>query len=224
MRRFYYLIYNLIFKRVLHFYLKTDSHVNFDGFKLTVFKEVFHPKLFFSTKYFYSFLSTQNFNTKSFLEVGCGSGILCLLAYKKGANVTAVDINEKAVENTLLNFSKNFSTGSTPKIIKSNLFKELPQEIFDFIAINPPYYFKKVDQQSQLAWYCGENGEYFQDLFKNLPKYMGPETKVFMILEERCEIERIKELAARNKLYFELIEKKLIKWETNYIYKIYLSR
>lgn len=220
MRRVYYLFYNLIVKRILQLYLKTDSKSTFDGFRLKVFKEVFHPKLFFSTTYFYSFLKRQELNKSNFLEIGCGSGILSMLAYKKGAIVTALDINEKAIENTLLNFRQNFPNQALPSLIKSDLFKALPQQTFDIIAINPPYYFKKVEQLSQYAWYCGENGEYFQGLFQQLPEYIHKESKIFMILEERCELDRIKEMAATYNFEFVLLEEKLIKWETNYIFKI----
>jgi len=37
---------------------------------------------------------------KEFLEIGCGLGYFSQMAYKKGANVTAVDIGERLVEKT----------------------------------------------------------------------------------------------------------------------------
>lgn len=221
MERIYFILYNLVFKPILKLYLKTDSNIRFDGFKLKIFKEVFHPKLFFSTKYFYSFLKKQNLSGKRFLEIGCGSGILSMLALRMGATVTAVDIDEKAVENTKLNFAANFESTLKYEIIQSDLFNNLQQQQFDYIAINPPYYFKSIQSASQYAWYCGENGEYFQKLFQNLANYMNPHTHVYMILEENCEIDRIKAFASRHNLQFELIEQKKIRWERNFIFKIY---
>ena len=44
-------VYKHIYKPFLSLYLKRDVSVRFDGFKLKVFKGVFHPKLFFSTRY-----------------------------------------------------------------------------------------------------------------------------------------------------------------------------
>lgn len=220
MERVYYILYNVVFKPFLKLYLKTDSNIQFDGFRMTIFKDVFHPKLFFSSKYFYSFLKKQNLQDKRFLEIGCGSGILSLLAARKGALVTALDIDTKAVENTILNFKMNFSTSKKSMILQSDVFKNLNPQTFDFIAINPPYYFKPIQSSSQYAWYCGENGEYFQELFKNLKSFMKASTEVYMILEENCEINRIKELATENHLHFELIEQKKIKWEQNFIFKI----
>jgi release factor glutamine methyltransferase len=220
MRNFYYIFYNAFYKYILKLYLKTDSNVRFDGFRLRVFKDVFHPKLFFSTKYFYSFLKEQDFNQRHFLEIGSGSGILSLLAKRKGAFVTAVDIDPRAVENTKINFKNNFVTNRNTTIIQSDLFENIPVQTFDVIAINPPYYFKKVETDSQYAWYCGENGEYFEELFLNLSRYINSASCAFMILEENCEIERMKSIALKNNVRFELVHEKLIRWERNYIYKL----
>lgn len=220
MDRLYYFIYNAFYKRILKLYLRTDSKVKYDGFKLKVFKEVFHPKLFFSTNYFYSFINSLELNKKKFLELGCGSGVLSMLALRKGAEVTALDINEKAVENTRVNFSQNFDSDEKYSIILSDLFENLPVQHFDVIAINPPYYFKEVISPSQFAWYCGENGEYFQNLFSKLHNYINSTTHVYMILEENCEMDRIQEIALKNKLHFILVEEKKIKWERNYIFRI----
>lgn len=215
-------IYKLIYKPFLSMYLKRDVSVRFDGFKLKVFKGVFHPKLFFSTSYFYDFIKKQELKNKRFLEIGCGSGILSLLALKKEALVTAIDIDEKAVENTQLNFSKNFISLNNVKIIQSDLFANLHKQAFDVIIINPPYYFKKVETASQYAWYCGEHGEYFEKLFLSIHHHIHIDTLAFIILEENCEIDRIKAIAAKYNIEFMLLEERLIKWEINYIFKIKL--
>jgi ribosomal protein L11 methyltransferase len=48
------------------------------------------------------------FNQKDVLDMGCGTGVLAILARKLGASaVTAIDIDEWAVENARENFSKN---------------------------------------------------------------------------------------------------------------------
>lgn len=51
---------------------------------------------------------TLNFESKSVLDMGCGTGILAILAAKLGASmVTAVDNDSKCIENTLENTSLN---------------------------------------------------------------------------------------------------------------------
>jgi len=223
MRSLSYIFHVLFYKPILKVYLKKDSNITFRGFKLKVLRGVFHPKLFFSTKYFYSFLEKQNFEKLRFLEIGCGSGILSLLAYQKGAYVTAIDIDPRAVENTKLNFSKNFTDTSGVKIIHSDVFTNVPLQQFDMVVINPPYYFKKVENADHNAWYCGLNGEFFESLFSKLTGYIHPTSSVYMILEENCEIDRIQSIARRNKLGFEIADEKLIQWERSFIFKISLT-
>lgn len=220
MRSLSYIFYNSFFKHILKLYLKTDSRTKFDGFRLKIFKEVFHPKLFFSTSYFYNFLSDKHFKDKNFLEIGSGSGILSMLARRKGARVTAVDIDPKAVENTRLNFSKNFGSLNTVHILQSDLFSAIPPQVFDVIVINPPYYFKKVEAQGHYAWYCGENGEYFTHLFSELKNYTAAHSRVYMVLEENCDIERIRKIASAHGVALEKIHEKLIKWEKSYIFSL----
>jgi release factor glutamine methyltransferase len=221
MQRLSYIFYNYFFKYVLMLYLKTDSDVTFEEFKLKVLKGVFHPKLFFSTPYFYSFLKGKKFRDKKFLELGSGSGILSMLAYKQGAEVTAVDIDPKAVENTRINFTKNFTANHSARIIESDLFSNVPEQLFDIVVINPPYYFKEVKMAGQQAWYCGENGEYFKTLFSKLKTYTTMSSEVYMILEENCEISRIRNMALSNNIQFEQVDEKLIKWERNFIFRLY---
>lgn len=53
----------------------------------------------------------NNFDYKpSLLDVGCGSGILSLCAYKLGANVSLCDIDELAINEAKKNFSINNAT------------------------------------------------------------------------------------------------------------------
>lgn len=217
------LYYNWIKKPLLKQYLKYTVIVNHDGFKLKVSSGVFHPTLFFSTPYFYQFINQLSLNNLQFLEIGSGSGLLSLLAYRKGAVVTSVDKDVKAVNNTLLNYTLNFKDAVNFKCIKSDLFDELTPQKFDVIIINPPYFFKEVIHTTQLAWYCGEDGEYFKKLFKQLCDYVHSQTQVYMILADNCDIERITSLAKQNFILFTLIEQKKIKWEQNFIFKLEMN-
>lgn len=220
MNRLLQIIYSLFYKPFLKLYLRTDSTISFDGFRVKVLKGIFHPSLFFSTKYFYSFIEKIELEKMNFLEVGSGSGILSLLARRKGALITAIDIDSKAVENTRINFSKNFPGSNQATILQSNLFSNLPEKKFDIIIVNPPYYFKTVVHKSQQAWYCGENGEYFEGLFSGLKDYIHENTQTYMILEENCEIDRIKGIAAKYKFIFKQVDEKQIRWEKSFIFRI----
>lgn len=213
--------YRYIYKPAISMYLKTDSGTRIDGFKLKILKGVFHPKFFFSSGYFYEFLNNKTLAGKNFLEIGCGSGILSLLALRKGAQVTAVDVDPKAVANTRLNVQKNFRGGKADvRVLQSDVFSALGAEVFDMIVINPPYYFRKVDVDSQLAWYCGENGEYFDKLFSGLRSHVHASTQVYMILAENAEISRIREMATIHGIGFTLADQRKIRFELSYIFQL----
>lgn len=213
-----------IFKKITHpffkFYYKRlekkEQTYSYKQIKIRVFPYVFSPKLTISTKVLLDFLSSKNLQSKSLLELGAGCGIISFYTESKGAIVTASDISEYAIKGLVEN-KKDLN--SNISIIKSNLFEQITNT-FDVIIINPPYYPKKANNTQEKAWFCGENFEYFNDLFKSLNKVIKKDTEVYMILSEDCELEKIKEIALSNNysLNIELTQKKF--GEQNFIFKI----
>lgn len=224
MKPFSYYFYNYFYRVFLLLYLRFNTRVKTNGLRLVVYKGVFHPSFFFSSGLFFNFLKAQDLNGKKFLEIGCGSGLLCLLAAKKGARVTGVDISKTAVENTRVNFKRNFGVTSAASILESNLFSALNNEIYDVIAVNPPYYFKDPQHESQFAWYCGAEGEYFHGLFSQLGKHTHSGSKTWMILAETCDLSRISALAERYGFSLVIVHEQKVRWEKNYIYSIQASK
>ncbi|QBZ96862.1 methyltransferase [Flavobacterium sangjuense] len=170
----------------------------------------------FSTNILLDFVKKLDLQNKSFLELGCGSGIISLLAAKNGAAVTASDVNQIALDFLETNASKN---KLKLKIIYSDLFDNLKNQTFDYIIINPPYYPKTPKNIKEHAWFCGENFEYFEKLFVQLPNYLAA-GDCYMILSQDCDIEKIKAIALRNALAFELVFEKKNLVETNYLFKV----
>lgn len=201
-------------------YLRFNVGYRHDEFTLRVFPGVFHPGIYFSTGCLYNFIKSNELRNRSFLELGCGAGLISMLAFRMGANVTAVDVDPLAVKNTSSNFATNFNTATGYTIIQSDLFLNLSEKKFDIITINPPYFFKKVEANSQYAWYCGENGEYFEKLFTGLPHHIYPESSIWMILADNCDRDRISAIAAAHGFVMNVVSEKKIKWEMNYIYEI----
>ena len=214
-----------LLKKITHPFLKLGLRLYYwkprtfcyNNICIKVHPDVFPPQLTFSTKILLDFISELNLENKTFLELGCGSGIISLLASKKGATVTASDINKTALAFLETNASKN---KLKLKTICSDLFQNLENQIFDYIIINPPYYPKIPKNIKEQAWFCGENFEYFEKLFLQLPNSLSSETNCFMILSQDCEIEKIKAIALKNAIPFELVLEKKELVETNYIFKI----
>jgi release factor glutamine methyltransferase len=198
------------------FYFKPRKYC-YDGICLKIHPDVFPPQLTLSTKILLDFISEINLNGKSFLELGCGSGIISLLAAKKRAIVTATDINKTALEFIIENSKKNHLELS---VLESDLFDELKNQSFDYIIINPPYYPKKPNNIKENAWFCGENFEYFKKLFFQLPNFINKNNFCYMILSEDCELEKIKAIAEENRINFNLILEKKVALEKNYIFEL----
>lgn len=212
---------NFLLKPFLQWYLKKERTSTVRGFHLLIKPTVFHPKYFFSSTYLFDFVSKLDLAGKSFLEIGSGSGLISLLAHQKKAIVSCSDFNPAAVECTKVNFQKNFGNiAEAVPIYESDVFSSIPESQFDFIVVNPPYFFSKVSTPGQLAWNCGANGEYFIKLFSGLKNYSSGTSSVYMILADNCDIERINLIAKENNLKLELIEQRKVKWEMNYIFKI----
>jgi len=201
------------------FYLKPRKYA-YDKIEVKVHPDVFPPHLTLSTKILLDFIKPISLKNKTFLELGCGSGIISLFASKKGATVTSTDINP-----TALQYLKKASESNTLKVelILSNLFDNLQNRTFEYIVINPPYYPKKPKNIKEQAWFCGENFEYFKKLFEQLASHTTQSHHIYMILSEDCNIEHIKNIALTSNLIFETVLEKKVFGENNYIFKINIT-
>ncbi len=193
-------ITNPFLKAGLDFYYRKPRKYAYQDIEVLVHPEVFPPHLTLSTKILLDFISEKELQNKTFLELGCGSGITSLLASKKGAKVTASDINKTALE-----YLEKASKENNLEVacVYSNLFENLQGKHFDFIIINPPYYPKKPKNIKEEAWFCGEDFEYFKNLFQQLSLFISNENQTYMILSEDCNIEKIRSIAMENSIHFQ---------------------
>lgn len=157
---------------------------------MKIFPGVFSPKGTRTTEIFLEYLLPFNWEGKKLLELGAGSGIISFQLAQKGAEVTASDIFDNAIlgleENRKrLDFEIN--------IVRSDLFEKLPEK-FDLIIINPPFFNKNPKNESERAWYCGEEFEFFVDLFEQFSKREFGES-IWMVLSENANVEKIMSLA-----------------------------
>ena len=210
-------ILNKTYKPFLEKYLSSPRNYTYKGNTFLIYVGVFHPGFFFSTKFLLNYLLSYPLKNKTLLELGAGSGFISLIASRGGAVVTASDISIKAIENISANAKLQ---SETIEIIHSDFFEMIPKRAFDFIIINPPYYKKNPIVETDYAWYCGENGEYFSRLFSTISDYMNRHSIVLMVLSEDCDIEMIKKMAMKNSFFLNKLKEKLILWERNFIYQV----
>ena len=206
-----------ILKFGLDFYYRKPRPYKYQGIQVMVHPEVFPPHLTLSTKILLDFIAELDLSKKSFLELGCGSGIISLFARSKEATVTASDINKTALENL-----KKASEENNLEVdcVYSNLFENLQNKNFDYILINPPYYPKQAKNVKEQAWFCGDDFQYFKNLFNQLPPYINKKNQAYMILSEDCEFKTISEIASGNKLNLKATFETSKMGEKNTIYQI----
>lgn len=217
MRLFLKKITHPILKLGLQLYYSKPRKYCYETICIKVHPDVFPPHLTLSTKILLDFIKDIDLKNKTFLELGCGSGIISLFASQKEAKVIATDINKIALDYLNINANKN---NLQVEILQSDLFEKLENFTFDYIVINPPYYPKKPKNIKENAWFCGENFEYFEKLFQELPNFISDFNFCYMILSEDCEIEKIKTIALKNGIIFKLIITNKTLGEKNYIFSL----
>lgn len=199
-------------------YLRKERKYTYRGTAITVLPGVFHPGMFSSTTFILEFLEQQVLTKKKLLEIGSGTGLISIRAAKANAQVTASDLSLIAIENTAMNAKSN---NAEIHIVHSDLFTQLEKDTFDWIIINPPYYAQNPKNENDLAWYCGENFEYFEKFFNQLNGYIASTSQVIIVLTKGCDLQKIFSLGKRAGFEFELMKEKSVFFdEKDFLYRI----
>ena len=210
--------FHKVLRTVYNRYKTKPRSYSYKGIKIKVLPSVFHPGFFYSTKYLLEYcVANHAIQQKKILELGAGSGLISVFLAKEGGLVYASDINPKAVDNIKENARLNDLSITT---YHSDLFDEIPSQIFDVVLINPPYYPQKPKNEEERAWYCGADFDYFKKLFKQIPAFMDEKSEILMVLSEDCDLQKIELLARQFNFHFELRDKRKFLGETNFIFSL----
>jgi len=118
------------------------------------------------------------------LEMGCGSGLLALHMAKAGAEVTAVDVDGRAVTSTLRNAAAN---GLRLTVLRSDLFAEVEGE-FDLLVFNPPYLRGVAEGEDDLCWAGGPGGtEVTARFLAQAKERLAPGGRVLVLVSSDAE-------------------------------------
>jgi len=200
-----------------NYYARKDRWHSYQGIKVLVKPTVFHPGFLISTHIFVDFLATIPLQNKEILEIGTGTGLIALYCHQQGADVVASDINAAAIASVQESCMKN---KMFIDVIHSDLFNQIPQQLFDYIISNPPYFPQTAKDDKEKAFFCGPEFEFFQRFFKDTQAYLSDSGSIFMILSDDCDIEKIKSIALSN-TWTMLEVYKVKKWgEWNMIYQL----
>ncbi|MGB0368181.1 MAG: methyltransferase [Flavobacteriales bacterium] len=197
-------------------YFSKPRWYSYKGLKVRVNPGVFFPHLTISTKVFLKYLDQQTLEGKSVLELGAGCGILSFRCAQHGAKVMASDISLAAIDNLKINQN---ALGLDVEIVHSDLFDSI-ESTFDLILINPPYYPKNPATESEKAWFCGAEFDYFKKLAAQLKSALTSDGYALMILSEDCEIEIIKGLLQKHEIDMREVFSTKRLGEQNFIFKL----
>lgn len=151
----------------------------------------------------------ENKNNKTFLEIGCGSGLLSIIAAKHGYEVLAADINPAAVECTKRNAELN---GVKVEPMQSDLFQNIPIKKFDLIVFNPPYLPEEQNAENR-AWAGGKNLEVIKEFIKNAKRYLNDNGKVLVVISSLSNPENMLKEFADNAFDAKIVAEQKIPWE-----------
>lgn len=186
---------------VLRFWLKPRTRklvrTRVQGMTLEVFPGVFHPRYFGSSSILAKFIGSIPLREKSFLEVGCGTGIVALCAARAGATVTAVDINPEAVRCTMANAVRN---GLSIDVRISDVFSVIGKTRFDVIAWNPPFLPGTASSSAEAAFYGGNDFEVIRKFAKEVKPHLNQNGVAYTILSGDIAIDRIESIFGENGL------------------------
>lgn len=124
------------------------------------------------------------------LEVGCGSGVVSIHCAKNGCDVTAVDVNPRAVELARRNAGAN---GADIPVCESDVYGNV-DGVFDTIVFNLPYL--PVDEEGLLAkaWSGGPDGlGPLPRLLEGAPDHLVPGGRVVVVVSSLTEPRALEE-------------------------------
>ena len=180
---------------VLRYWLDRKSQesvtTRVQGLDLDVFPGVFHPKYFGSSSILAKFVSSLSLSGKSFLEIGCGCGIVALCAARAGATVTAVDINPDAMRCAAANAKRN---RMQIDLRVSDVFSSLCGTTFDVIAWNPPFLPGIPKSLAERAFYGGPNLDVIRKLTSEARMHLNSDGSIYTILSADINIDQVEQL------------------------------
>jgi release factor glutamine methyltransferase len=112
---------------------------------------------------------------ETFLEIGCGTGVVSIALSKRSNSGVGVDINDFAVENSKFNAEKH--SAKNIKFFKSNVFENVNGK-FDVIVCNPPYTNHAVsDDIDRMYW--DPNDETKRIFFKDVSNFLKENGRIY---------------------------------------------
>lgn len=132
-------------------------------------------------------------STDSFLEVGCGAGLISMAAARVAKTVIAIDLALDAVRNTARNFIANSVDGRSC-VIQSDLLSALARDArFSVIVFNPPYLPEDgiVTEMDHVFVGGGSGVELTERFIQQAISHLEKSGRIYIVVSTLADIERI---------------------------------
>lgn len=138
-----------------------------------------------------------------FIDVTTGSGTTAIVAGLQGATGYAIDINPKAVENSSQNIQQH---NLEIKAMESNLFSNVPEEKFDYIFANGPFFEGKIIDPMDYA--CYGSRQFIESLFEQASQRLKPDGNLLIVVSAWSELDHLEATAKKNGLMAKVADKR----------------
>lgn len=133
------------------------------------------------------------------LEIGTGCGAIAIYLKKLGFDISASDIDNKAIQATKHNMVKN---NCFLPLFKSDLFKSIPQNKYDSIVFNVPLFMPETSKDKHLVCLTDVGGKILDDFLLSALPYLSDNGAVYLsysniskaslLMEEKFKVKLIK--------------------------------
>jgi release factor glutamine methyltransferase len=178
------------------------------GLPILVLPNVWSPAYDWSSLFY-----VENFpdvNGLDFLEIGCGTGVISVVAGRNGARrIVAVDVNPDAVRNTQMNFER-FGIQNAEAYM-SDCFNNV-RGLFDIVTWNAPYHGSKPADMLERG--CAD--EEYRDMrafFADVGRFLKPGGRVIFGFSESGDLPLLEALITHHGFR---IKRRLSDWRQGY--------
>ena len=218
LRKIYFQLAYTYYKRTKFYRTVTEKVL---GYTFITPPSVFNPRIYYSSEIFGKFIQDLDLTGKKILDMGCGSGIISIVAASKGAKCIAADINPESIKAAIENVRQNIPEDNV-KVVESNLFENITGK-FDVICFNPPYYKGVPRNDFERAFLGGKNYEVIREFISRSAVFLNTGGVIYTIISSDMDIKGLNSYFADSGFESENVMEKRKLFETFYIVKSFLK-